>query len=215
MKQPVKEGDGQDIPKDVEVNEANEANETEKVIQSDPNYGLWMIVTRKKSANRVGRSNGSTKTNHVDQSKSKGSSVHSHPHALETEAENLEKSSPSDSADSVIDTTRVGAAQLPQQSLEMENDCVIDECKDSGNNKYLQGPRQHFEGKGKALHKFKAKGNKGLGIKSTKNLKSSKSLPRPTFSAGEKSGQVDNGVSFGRDDLNTKKRDGPYGSGAE
>lgn len=32
VKQPVKEGDGQDIPKDVEVNEANEANETEKVI---------------------------------------------------------------------------------------------------------------------------------------------------------------------------------------
>lgn len=88
---------------------------------------------------------------------------------------------------------------------------MMDECKDSGNNKYLQGPRQHFEGKGKALQKFKAKRNKGLGIKSTKNLKSSKSLSRPTFSAGEKSGQVDNGVSFARDDLNTKNGMGHMG----
>lgn len=130
---------------------------------------------------------------------------------MEAEAENLEKSIPSDSADSRTDTTRAGAAHYPQQSLEMENDCVMDECKDNANNKYLQGPRQHFEGQGKALLKHKAKGNKGLGIKRTKNLKSSKSHSRPTFNAGEKSDQVDNGVSFGKDDLNAKNGMGHMG----
>ncbi|KAF3952717.1 hypothetical protein CMV_021756 [Castanea mollissima] len=54
----------------------------------------------------------------------KGSSVLSHSRALEAEAENLGKSNPSDSADSETDTTRAGAAHYPQESLEMENDCV-------------------------------------------------------------------------------------------
>nr|POE70881.1 hypothetical protein CFP56_76266 [Quercus suber] len=180
---PVKEGDGQVSPL------ANETNETSEEAQSDPKYGPWMVVTRRRNANKVGRASRPTNTNKSNQAvqiKVKGSSVLSQSHALKAEAEYLEESNPSDSANSSAKTTRVAAAHIPQQILRMENDCVMKECKDISNKNYLQGPRQHFEGKVKALVENKFKGNKGLEIKSTKNLKSSKSQLRLTFSSGDK-----------------------------
>lgn len=58
--------------------------------------------------------------------------------------------------------------------------------------------------KGKALLKNKSKGNKGLGIKDTKNLKSLKSHLRLTLSFGDKGSQFENGGTFSRDYLNAK-----------
>ena len=49
VKQIPKENDGQVSPK------ANEANKTMEEVQSNPKYGPWMVVTRRKSANRLGR----------------------------------------------------------------------------------------------------------------------------------------------------------------
>lgn len=69
---------------------------------------------------------------------------------------------------------------------------MMEECKDTSNKKYQQGSRQHFEGKGKVVLKNKSKSSKGLGIKSTKNLKSSKSHLHLSFCSGDKSGQFKN-----------------------
>lgn len=167
-----------------------------------------MVVTRRKGDNRLGRVSRSTNTNQAAQIKEKGSSDLSQSRALEAESENPKQSNPSDSGNSGTDTTRVVAIQHPQQILEMENDCVMEECKDTSNKKYQQGPRQHFKGKGKVVLKNKSKSSKGLGIKSTKNLKSSKSHLHLSFSSGDKSGQFKNGGSFGRDALHAKNEMG-------
>ena len=92
-----------------------------------------MVVTRRKSANRIGRTSGPTKTNQAAQTKMKGSSNIPQTHALETVGENLDKSNRSDLADSRTEITCVAAAQNPQQILEMENKCVMEECKDISN----------------------------------------------------------------------------------
>ena len=198
MKQIAKENDGQVSPK------VNEANETREEVQSDPKYGPRMVVSRRKSTNKVGRASGPTNTNQVAQLKLKGNSDLSQTRALEAEGENLEKSNPSDLADLRTENTHIVVAQNPQLTLGMEKDCVMEESKDYSNKDFLQGPRQHFEGKGKALLKNKSKGNKGLGIKGTKNLKSSKSQSQLTFSSGDKGSQLEYGRAFGRDDLNAK-----------
>ena len=134
----------------------------------------------------------------------KGNSNLSQTCALETEGENLKKSNPCDSTNSRTKITRVVAAQNPQHILGMEKDCTMEECKDYSIKDFQQGPRKHFEGKGKTLLKSKSKGNKGLGIKGTKNLKSSKSHLRLTFNIGDRGSKLENGGTFGRDDLNAK-----------
>nr|POF06267.1 hypothetical protein CFP56_75278 [Quercus suber] len=98
VKHIVKEGDGQVSPKD---------NETREEAQSDPKYGPWMVVTRRKRANRIGRTSGLTKTNQAAQMKTKDSLDISQTHALETVGENLKKSNPSDLAYSRTEITRV------------------------------------------------------------------------------------------------------------
>ena len=66
----------------------------------------------------------------------------------------------------------------------MVNDCMVEDWKETSGSGSQQMTRQHEGNKLKNLHKAKAKGSSGLGVKSTKNLKGSRNLKRPIFSFG-------------------------------
>ena len=110
----------------------------------------------------------------------------SHEHYLEETGKDLEKSHHSDSADSISKTTRITAGQNPQKDLEMGTDCMVEDWKEASGSGFQQETRQSGGNKFKKLHKIKAKGSNGLGVKSTKNLKGPRNLKRPIFSFGSK-----------------------------
>jgi len=60
VKQAVREGEEQLLPK---------TNKTRNEVQSDSNYGPWMVVTRKKNTARSGRVSGPTKSNQAPQTR--------------------------------------------------------------------------------------------------------------------------------------------------
>ena len=68
----------------------------------------------------------------------------------------------------------------------MVNDCMVEDWKETSGNGSQQMTRQGEGNKLKNLHKTKAKGSNGLGVKAQKNLKGSRNLKRPIFSFGSK-----------------------------
>ena len=50
--------------RDVEGTEGKKTQQFEKAVQSDPNFGDWMLVTRKKNPARIGRNRGSNQPRH-------------------------------------------------------------------------------------------------------------------------------------------------------
>ncbi|KAK9986224.1 hypothetical protein SO802_031175 [Lithocarpus litseifolius] len=98
---------------------APRTNETREEVQSDSNYGPWMIVTRKKTVSRMGRTNGQSKSNQTSHINTKGN-LNLSEHYLEETGKDLEKSHHSDSTQLISETTRITAAQNPQKDLEMK-----------------------------------------------------------------------------------------------
>ncbi|XP_030936258.1 uncharacterized protein LOC115961412 [Quercus lobata] len=112
------------------VNEAqtsSKTNEISEVVQSEPNYGPWMVVTRKKGLARMGKASGPTKLNTSSQDRFKGNLDLSQTSSHVEASENLGKSDHSDSVDSGSETTREDAAQIPQSNLEIRKDCVMED----------------------------------------------------------------------------------------
>ncbi|XP_030934168.1 uncharacterized protein LOC115959762 [Quercus lobata] len=112
------------------VNEAqtsSKTNEISEVVQSEPNYGPWMVVTRKKGLARMGKASGPTKLNTSSQDRFKGNPDLSQTSSHVEASENLGKSDHSDSVDSGSETTREDAAQIPQSNLEIRKDCVMED----------------------------------------------------------------------------------------
>nr|POE45005.1 hypothetical protein CFP56_79716 [Quercus suber] len=104
-------------------------NETRDEVQSNANYSPWMVVTRKKNVNRLGRTNRQTKSNQVSQTRTKGSLDFSQEHYLEETGKNIEKSHHSDTVDTLAETTRIGAAQNPQKDLDMGTNDMVEDGK--------------------------------------------------------------------------------------
>nr|POE44756.1 hypothetical protein CFP56_75799 [Quercus suber] len=73
------------------------ANEISEVVQSEPNYGPWMVVTRKKGLARLGKASRPAKSNTSSQDKFKGNLDLSHTSDYVEASENLGKSDQSDS----------------------------------------------------------------------------------------------------------------------
>ena len=155
--------------------------------------------------NRMGRVNGQTKSNQASQFKTKGTLDLSQEHYLEETRKDLDKSHHSDSANLSSKATHTITAQIQQKDLEMVNDCMVEDGKEVSSNGSQQTTRQGKGNKLKNLHKTKAKGSNGLGVKGTKNLKGSRNLKHPVFSfrskgelsqplEGQKGGeQIENG----------------------
>lgn len=136
--------------------------------------------------NRMGHPNGRPKPNHTTSLfKAKGNSDISQEHYLEETRKYIDKSHQSDSADSNSEASRPIAAQIQQKDLEMVNDYMVEDWKDTSGS----GSQQTTRNKAKNSHKTKAKGSNGLGIKGSKNLKGPRNLKRPTFSFGSKNGR--------------------------
>nr|POF24157.1 hypothetical protein CFP56_06240 [Quercus suber] len=152
------------------------ANEMSEEVQSKPNYGPWMVVTRKKGLARMGKASGPAKSNTSSQDKFKGNPDLSHTSGYVEASENLGKSDHSDSADTGSETTREEAAQIPQSNLEMRKDCVMEDYIENSKAEYQQDLRHISGNKRKALAKNKSKGSEGLGIRNSKSLKSHKRL---------------------------------------
>lgn len=78
------------------------------------------------------------------------------------------------------------AAQSPQSDLEMRKDCVMEDCIENPSTGYQQHPRQILGNKRKSSAKNKSMGSEGLGVRSSKSLKSLKSHKRLTHNVEEK-----------------------------
>nr|POE46464.1 hypothetical protein CFP56_59014 [Quercus suber]POE46465.1 hypothetical protein CFP56_59015 [Quercus suber] len=122
-----------------------------------------MVVPRKKNVNRMGRTNGQTKSNQTSQIRTKGSLDFSQKHYLEETGKDIKKSHHSDTADSFAETTRFGAAENPQKDLDISTDGMVEDGKVASGSGSQQETRQSNGNKIKSLHKIKAKGSNGLG----------------------------------------------------
>ena len=49
--------------RDNEVQTSLKANKISDIVQSEPNYGPWMVVTRKKGSARMGKASGLAQSN--------------------------------------------------------------------------------------------------------------------------------------------------------
>ena len=159
------------------VNEAQTSSKTSEiseVVQSEPNYGPWMVVTRKKGLARMGKASRPTKLNTSSQDRFKGNPDLSQTSSHVEASENLGKSDHSDSVDSGSETTREDAAQILQSNLEIRKDCVMEDYIENSRAECYQDPRHISGNKRKALAKNKSKGSEGLGIRNSKSSKSHK-----------------------------------------
>ena len=113
--------------RDNEVQTSLKANEINDVVQSEPNYGPWMVVTRKKGSARMGNASGPAKSNIPSQVKFKGNLAFSQTSGQVEASGNLGKSDHSDSADTGSETTCDEVAQILQSDLEMRKDCMMED----------------------------------------------------------------------------------------
>ena len=162
--------------KDNEVQTSLKANEINDVVQSEPNYGPWMVVTRKKGSARMGNASGPAKSNIPSQVKFKGNPDFSQTSGQVEASGNLVKSDHSDSADTGNETTCDEAAQILQSDLEMRKDCMMEDYIENSKTECQQDPRHILGNKRKALAKNKSKGSEGLGIRNSKTQKAIKSF---------------------------------------
>nr|POE60007.1 hypothetical protein CFP56_03600 [Quercus suber] len=195
-----------------------ENNEASGEVQSDSNYGPWMVVTRKKkNQSRMGKASGPGKINIYSQVDSKGIVDISQASVRVEASEDLNKSVHCDPVDSNSETTRVGADLNMQSALKMRNDCVMEECFENSRDGCQLDSRHSPGNKRKGIVKNKGKGTESLGIRNAKTSKNHKRLPS---SSEGKSGllllskelgsgnQVENGEIFDRTDTTTKIRVG-------
>ncbi|XP_065630884.1 uncharacterized protein LOC136068109 [Quercus suber] len=195
-----------------------ENNEASGEVQSDFNYGPWMVVTRKKkNQSRMGKASGPGKINIHSQVDSKGIVDISQASVRVEASEDLNKLVHCDPVDSNSETTRVGADLNMQSALEMRNDCMMEECLENSRDGCQLDSRHSPGNKRKGIVKNKGKGTESLGIRNAKTSKNHKRLPS---SSEGKSGllllskelgsgnQVENGEIFDRTDTTTKIRVG-------
>ena len=201
-------------------------NEISEDVSPEPNYGPWMVVTRKRGAVRMGKASGPTKVDNSSQARVRGFSVLSQDSVQEEAGKVLDKSNHSninlsdtgapkevttravaapnllnDSVDSREDTTRVVAIHCSKTNLEMRKDCVMEDCIENPHAVYQQDTNQASGFKRKAVAKNKGKGSKGLGIRNSKGPKNSKSLKRLSHSTERKSELSSSTEGLGSDSL--------------
>ena len=163
--------------RDDEAGVSLKTNEVRGGVQSDLNYGPWMVVTRKKkNLGRLGKTSGPAKTFAPTPFVFKGNLDLSQASEHVKASEDPTKSSHSDSADSRCETACVVAGLNMQSDLEMWKDCVMEECLGNPSASSQQDPRHISRNKRKALAKNKGKGSKVLGIRNSKSSKSHKWL---------------------------------------
>ena len=182
------------------------SNEMSEKIQSESNYGAWMVVTRKRGSGRLGKASGTSFSALPTQVKVKGSFVLSQGSERVEMGDDLDKSNLGDSADP-IETSRVVAdqgvrnslaepmneatlavaAQNPENNLEMRNDCVMEERVENPYTECQQDLKLLSGNKRKTLAKNKGRGSESLGIRSPKGPKNSKSQKRSSHYAEGKS----------------------------
>ena len=137
-----------------------------------------MVVTRKKkNLGRFGKASGLAKTFVPTPFEFKCNLDLSQASAYVKASEDPTKSSHSDSVDSRCETTRVVAGLNMQSDLEMQKDCVMEECLGNPSAGSQQDLRHISGNKRKALTKNKGKGSEGLGIRNSKSSKIHKRLP--------------------------------------
>ena len=201
-------------------------NEISEDVSPEPNYGPWMVVTRKRGAVRMGKASGPTKVDNSSQARVRGFSVLSQDSVQEEASKVLDKSNHSninpsdigapkevttravaapnllnDSVDSREDTTRVVAIHCSKTNLEMRKDCVMEDCIENPHAVCQQDTNQASGFKRKAVAKNKGKGSKGLGIRNSKGPKNSKSLKRLSHSTERKSELSSSTEGLGSDSL--------------
>ena len=96
--------------------EAQVSLKTNKIsdeVQPEPNYGPWMVVTRKNVSVRMGKASRPTKFDNPSQVRARGNSNLSQVSTHVEAGEDFGKSNPSDSIDSREVTTHAVAAQNP------------------------------------------------------------------------------------------------------
>ncbi|XP_050254456.1 uncharacterized protein LOC126700356 [Quercus robur] len=86
-------------------------NEATQPVQSDPNYGPWMVVTRKKNTNTPGRPHGPTHLSQTLATGLKGNLDLPEANTSKGMEKNLNKSNPRDLVTSSAEEIRVEAAQ--------------------------------------------------------------------------------------------------------
>ena len=194
------------------ANVSLKTNEISEDVSPKPNYGPWMVVTRKRGPVRMGKASGPIKVDNSSQARVRGFSVLSQDSVQEEAGKVLDKSNQSDinpsdtdapkevttravaapnlqsdSVDSREDTTRVVAVQYSKTNLEMRKDCVMEDCIENPHAVCQQDTKQASGNKRKAVAKNKGKGSEGLGIRNSKGPKNSKSLKWLSHSTESKS----------------------------
>ena len=77
------------------------SNEMSEKIQSESNYGAWMVVTRKRGSGRLGKASGTSSSSLPTQVKVKGNSVLSQGFERVEVGDDLDKSNLGDSIDPI------------------------------------------------------------------------------------------------------------------
>ena len=89
------------------------SNEINEDVSPEPNYGPWMVVTRKNASVRMGKASRPTKFDNPSQVRARGNSDLSQVSTHVEAGEDFGKSNPSDSTDSRELTTSAVATQNP------------------------------------------------------------------------------------------------------
>nr|POE70182.1 hypothetical protein CFP56_61084 [Quercus suber] len=128
LKQIVKENNGQEEQRVNDGVVASRSNDTNERVQSESNYGPWIVVTRKRSVQHH-CPNGQSKPNQMNQIRTKGISDFSQKHCDKGvgAGKDIGISHPTDSADLIAKTTRIVAAQFPHKDLKMGTECMVED----------------------------------------------------------------------------------------
>ena len=185
--------------------------------QSEPNYGPWMVVTRRKNPNRAGRSRGPNNPNQGNTFVSKGKPNFLEPISKGNEGKFTRLFESRYVEDLATSNVCVLSADNSQKKISAADVNDIEICQEvlSSGNAVCSEKSQNFTGmdgiSNKTHQKHKAKSNKSLGIKNTKSLNASKIQKCLVSSLGGKSefvgsDELENGRNFIGNESNTSVR---------